>query len=131
MRLADGSCPAHCLTQTPRPFFAEPHSSQADSPQSISSQVQDLVFALFDFHKVLFGSFLQPVWIPSLDNLPLSISTIPSTLMLPASLMRVPFVAISRLLIKTLSRTGLRIGPCSTPLLASLQVEYNPLTTTV
>lgn len=101
MKLAAGSCPAHSLTQTPEPFPAEPHSSQAGSPQPRSSQVQDLAFAPVEYHKVSFGPFLQPVWVSLVDNLPLSTSAIRSTLMSSANLMRVT-VATSRLFIKNI-----------------------------
>jgi len=102
------------LTQIPEPFFAEPHSSQAGSPQLISSQVQDWTFVLTEFHKVPFDPFLQPVCISLAHSLPLNISAILFTLTSSTSLMRVPFVATSGLLIKTLNRTGLRLMQYST-----------------
>lgn len=103
--------PAHCLTQNPVVFFPEQHSSCTDCPQPIYSQ--DLAFVLLDFHKAFFGPFPQFACVPSVDNLPLSISTIPFTLMSSVRLMRVSSIATSRILIKSLCSTDLRICFCS------------------
>lgn len=86
--------PTQCLTQSTVLFFffPEQHSSWADCPQPIYSQ--DLAFVLLNFHDVPLDPFPQFVCVPSVDNLPLSISAIPFTLVSSVGLMRVSSVAL-------------------------------------
>lgn len=81
----------------------------------LSSQVQDLVFVLVEFHAPLDGYYLR-----STRNLVSS-----------ANIVSKHSIILSRSLIKMLSRTSYRIDSCTTWFVTGLQVEYDPSTTTV
>ena len=93
-----------------------------DCPELIAAPF--LNFSLFSWGH--FSILSRYLWVASLILIML---TAPFTLVSSANLLRVWLIPLSLLLIKVLKSTAHRMEPWRTPLMTSLQLDIDPLTT--
>lgn len=91
------------------------------------SQAEEFAFVLVEFNDISCQTFLQSVWVylndrPALEHIHRSLSLVS---------WQACALTSSRTLVKMLSKIDSRTDPCSTTFVISIEVEYNPLPTSL